>query len=235
MLHLSRAERSPRLSLRPVPGVDLVLDHGPIFPAEEWTFSPLAHRAYDVIVADPPWRFMAWSKKGVNQKSPGAHYETMRIEDIAALPVAELAAPAGALLLMWATSPMLPAQLEVMKSWGFVYNSQIIWRKIYQSGQIRMGTGYRIRGCHEIVIIGKRGKVPRAKTVRSIFDGVGRNRRPGEESQHSRKPTEFWPHVEPIFPGAKRWCELFSRQSTTLESGIRVEPWGNEVGKFDHG
>ncbi len=230
---LFKAEQSPRLSLRPVHGVDMALYLGPLFPAEAWTFSPLARRAYDVIVADPPWRFAHWSQKGLTKKSAGAHYETMRIEDIAAIPVAELAAPAGALLLMWATSPMLPAQLEVMKSWGFAYNSQIVWRKIYESGKIRMGTGYRVRGCHEIVIIGKRGKVPRARTVRSIFDGIGRNRRPGEESQHSRKPKEFWPHVEPIFPGARRWCELFSRESTTLESGIGVEPWGNEKGKFD--
>ena len=234
MLHLFKPERLPRLSLRPVPGVDMDLELGPLFPSGDWAFSPLAQRAYDVIVADPPWRFMAWSKKGVTKKSAGGHYATMRIEDIAALPVAELAAPAGALLLMWATGPMLPAQLDVMRSWGFAYNSQIIWRKIYESGKIRMGTGYRVRGCHEIVIVGKRGKVPRAKAVKSIFDGVGRNRRQGEVSQHSRKPKEFWPHVAPIFPGAKRWCELFSRESTILESGIGVEAWGNETGKFYH-
>lgn len=233
MLHLFKVERSSRLNLRPVPGVDMALDLGPLFPAEDWTFSPLAHRAYDVIVIDPPWRFMAWSKKGVTRKSAGAHYKTMTLDELAAMPVGELAAPAGALLLMWATIPMLPAQLEVMKSWGFAYNSQIIWRKVTASGKIRMTTGYRVRCCHEIVVVGKRGKVPRARTVRSVFDGTMKARGPGEVSQHSRKPPEFWPHVEPIFPGARRWCEIFSRKSTTLESGIAVEPWGDEVGKFD--
>ena len=60
---------------------------------------------YDVILADPPWRFRAWSKKG-DSRSAEHHYSTMRIEDICALAVGDLAAPNCALFL-WAVSPSL--------------------------------------------------------------------------------------------------------------------------------
>jgi N6-adenosine-specific RNA methylase IME4 len=234
MLHLnSSPQEGPRLNLRAVAGLDFIPLPGPLFPEDQWLFSPLDRRAYHVIVADPPWQFRAWSRKGVTQKSAGGHYQTMKIDEIAALPVGELGDPRGALLLMWATAPMMPAQIDVMRSWGFPYISQVVWRKVWPSGKLKMATGYRVRCCHEVVLVGRRGKVPRARTVRSVFDGVARNKLKGEESQHSRKPAEFWSHFAPIYPGATRWCELFSRSTATLPDGTCVDAWGDQMGKFD--
>lgn len=48
-------------------------------------------KKYSVILADPPWAFRAWSDKGKG-RSAEQHYPTMRLEDIKALPVADLAA-----------------------------------------------------------------------------------------------------------------------------------------------
>ena len=53
---------------------------------------------YNVIYADPPWRY---AQKGL-QGAAERHYPTMGIEELCALPVAELAAP-DSVLFLWAT------------------------------------------------------------------------------------------------------------------------------------
>jgi ParB-like chromosome segregation protein Spo0J len=57
-------------------------------------------RTYPVIYADPPWRFEAWSEGG-QLKAPEMQYPTMHPAEIAALPVADVAA-ADSVLFMWA-------------------------------------------------------------------------------------------------------------------------------------
>jgi N6-adenosine-specific RNA methylase IME4 len=63
-----------------------------------------------------------------------AHYPTVAIDDILALPVAELAAN-DAVLLLWATTPVLPQALAVM-GMAFEYKTNLVWVKD------RGGTGY---------------------------------------------------------------------------------------------
>ena len=46
---------------------------------------------FDLIMADPPWRFALRSKKG-EAKSADAQYDTMTLEEIKAMPVSALAA-----------------------------------------------------------------------------------------------------------------------------------------------
>ena len=52
---------------------------------------------YPIIYADPPWRYSAKKVQGAAEN----HYPTMSIEELCALPVAELAAKDSA-LFMWA-------------------------------------------------------------------------------------------------------------------------------------
>ena len=47
-------------------------------------------KKYQIIYADPPWSYKVYSKKGLG-RSAESHYPTMRIEDICALPVGDLA------------------------------------------------------------------------------------------------------------------------------------------------
>jgi N6-adenosine-specific RNA methylase IME4 len=54
----------------------------------EWPFEPLRMFGYDVIVADPPWRFKRWSETN-QSKGASSHYETMDIAAIKALPVGQ--------------------------------------------------------------------------------------------------------------------------------------------------
>ena len=44
---------------------------------------------YEIIYADPPWRYSAKKVQGAAEN----HYPTMSIDELCALPVAELAAP----------------------------------------------------------------------------------------------------------------------------------------------
>ena len=50
----------------------------------------MKQKKYNIIYADPPWAYKVWSKKGAG-RSAESHYPTMKIEDIKALPVGELA------------------------------------------------------------------------------------------------------------------------------------------------
>jgi N6-adenosine-specific RNA methylase IME4 len=79
--------------------------------------SPLSQH-YRVILADPPWTFATYSRKGKG-RSAEAHYDCMSLADIKALPVADWAAPHCALFL-WVTDTSLPHALEVIEAWGFV-------------------------------------------------------------------------------------------------------------------
>ena len=72
---------------------------------------------------------------------------------IAARDVPSIAAD-DCVLFLWATSPMLPQALEVMKAWGFAYVSGAVWVKD------RIGTGYWFRNRHELLLVGTRGNVP---------------------------------------------------------------------------
>lgn len=92
----------------------------------------------------------------------------MTVDEICALPIAELAAN-DAVLLLWATWPELfEAAPQVIAAWGFEYVTGFPWVKL--SGDPRRnlngdweykpqyGTGFWVRGCTEPVLVCKRGK-----------------------------------------------------------------------------
>jgi len=182
-----------------------------------WPFEPLTPLSYDVLVVDPPWSYDRWSD--TNQKKGAAdQYDTMDTDAIASLPVGSLAR-GDTLLLLWACGCMLPQALKVMSAWGFVFKSEIVWRKVFPSGKPRMGTGYRVRTMHEPILVGVIGH-PQHRAFPSIFDGIAR--------EHSRKPDELYDLVGSSTPLAIRRADLFSRETRPGFVG-----WGNEHGKFD--
>lgn len=175
-----------------------------------WPFGDLAPQSYDVIMADPPWEWHAWSEYGL-EKSPEAQYDTMDIEAIKALPVADLARE-NCLLWLWATQTMLDQQIEVLRVWGFTFKTAGAWNKR------RWGPGYIWRSKAEFILIGTRGE-PKAngKGVPNYIEESAR--------QHSRKPDGAYSMVEEMLPDARR-CSLFERP-------VRYgwEGWGHEYGK----
>ncbi|HEY1309888.1 MAG TPA: MT-A70 family methyltransferase [Pseudolabrys sp.] len=198
-----------------------------------WPFGALRPFSFDLVVADPAWPWETYSAKG-QEKSPEAQYQTMSLDDIAALPIGDLLAPGGA-LICWATWPLV-ATGEVqrcMTGWGLPPVTGGAWGKRTASGKLRWGTGYRNRSLCEPYFI---AALPGAPVVNGrkfpnlietmvdeleavSFDGLAR--------EHSRKPDEFYTLLEALSPGARR-LELYSRVTRQGWAGF-----GNEATKFD--
>lgn len=172
---------------------------------------------FDLIMADPPWHYEMRSEKG-EAKSPQAHYRTMTIDAIKALPVEALAAR-DCLLWLWAVGPMLPEALQVMTAWGFQFKTQGEWAKVTKNGKQPIGLGYILRNAGEPFLIATRGAPKTTRGVRNVIFGVAR--------EHSRKPVEAFAAAEKLMPHAQR-LELFSRE---VRQGWTS--WGDEVGKFE--
>ncbi len=191
-----------------------------LFPATAmpgWPWGDLEPHAYDLIMIDPPWRFEFRSDEGEG-KSAQAHYRTMELDEIKALPVRLLAKP-DCLLWLWATAPMLPQQLEVLDAWGFAYKSEGVWVKTTVNDKLSFGIGYYFRGAHEPIILAGVGSPQVTHGVRSVVMGLAR--------EHSRKPDSAYTAAEQLMPGARR-ADLFSRQRRK-----GWDSWGDQAGKFD--
>ncbi len=168
---------------------------------------------YDIICADPPWRFRSNSKARPGRNA-WRHYPVMNNDEIAAMPITDMVGK-DALLFMWATVPHLPECIDVLTSWGFQYKSSMVWVKQ------RIGTGYWVRNRHEYVLVGRRGKFAcpsPAPFNDSILDGAQR--------EHSRKPESLQKRIEEVWPETKK-IELFARAERQ-----GWDTWGNEVGHF---
>lgn len=159
---------------------------------------------YRVIYADPPWDY---DNSGFDQ-SAAHHYPTMTVDEIAALPVGDLAAE-PAVLYMWATVPLLPEAIRVMEAWGFEYKTHRVWVKDRAPGVGWWGKTY-----HELLLIGAaNGNYHPAEKLSSVVEApVGR---------HSRKPDVFRQDIERVHDGP--YIELFAR-----EAASGWESWGNE-------
>ena len=195
-------------------------------------FTDLPRNHYGAIVADPPWRFEVWSGETAVQAreskstylSSRVHYQTMTMEDIARLPVADLAADDCALFL-WVCWPTLPEALDIIKAWDFTYKTcGFCWNKgnslplFPDDFKPKMGLGYWTRANSEVCLLATRGKPKRLNAdVRQVIQAPLR--------QHSRKPDETYARIERLVDGP--YLDLFSR-----EGRDGWDAWGAETGKF---
>lgn len=165
---------------------------------------------FEIIVADPPWSFTSNSHESPG-KNARRHYPCMNLDEIANLPVKEIAAR-DSLLFLWTTVPFALLSARVIEAWGFTYKSQLAWVKE------RLGTGFWARNRHEIVYICRRGKFPCPKGA--LFqDSVIQ----GGQRRHSRKPDYLMDRLDEAYPGANK-IELFARD---IRSGWHS--WGDEL------
>ena len=164
-----------------------------------------ANDRYDVIYADPPWRYdfaPTRSRKIENQ------YPTMTTEEICKLSVPSAT---NAVLYLWATAPKLIDALRVLHAWGFTYKTHAVWDKE------SMGMGYWFRNLHELLLVGVKGKMsPPESTLRisSVYEE--------KRGKHSKKPEYFYKVLEDSYPELNK-IELFSRNKRS-----NWAHWGNE-------
>jgi N6-adenosine-specific RNA methylase IME4 len=131
-------------------------------------------------------------------------YPTMTLEQIMELPVSQLALPKSHLYL-WVPNALIVEGIEVMRRWGFIYKTNLIWYKIRKDGGFDgRGVGFYFRNVTEMILFGIRG---------SLRTGTGGRRQTNiivsRKREHSRKPDELYAIIEKCSPGP--FLELFAR------------------------
>jgi N6-adenosine-specific RNA methylase IME4 len=160
---------------------------------------------YKTILADPPWRFTNRTGKMAPEHRRLSRYNTMTMSDIAGLPLAEITAETAHLYL-WVPNALLPEGIEILRTWGFEYKSNIVWHKIRKDGgSDGRGVGFYFRNVTELVLFGVKGK-----GARTLAPGRRQvNMLQTRKREHSRKPDELYEIIEACSPGP--YFELFAR------------------------
>ena len=152
------------------------------------------------IYLDPPWSI------------PGASvlpYQTMAPEELAQLPVMELAAP-RCHLHIWAGNGFLFEAEEVIRAWGFRPVSSFVWVTRPP------GRGNYWRDAHSILLTAVRGRDDRFddRSLRSWIEAP--------RGRHSEKPDEVRDLIAKASPAPR--VELFARKTSPGWYG-----WGHEI------
>ena len=174
-----------------------------------------AKNGYQVIYADPPWRYSAYS--GRAKGSAESHSPTMDPAALRALPVGALAHEDCALFL-WVTMPCLQEGLLLLEAWGFSYKTgAFVWvKQNRRADSLFMGLGSWTRSNAELCLLAVRGRPRRrdAGVRQIILSHVG---------EHSRKPEAARERILQLMGDVPR-IELFAR-----ERAEGWDVWGNEV------
>ena len=166
---------------------------------------------YSVIVIDPPWPYARIGYKNKQLTPIPDCYPLMDLSDIAALPIAGLAAE-HCHLFLWATQKHLRRAFTLIEDWGFTYRRMMVWHKEPQGVQL---PGLPDYNC-EFILHGSRGR-PQWEDVKK-FKLCFTARR----GRHSEKPAEFYQLLERVTPPPR--IDLFARKR---HRGF--DAWDNEV------
>ena len=174
---------------------------------------------YKTIVADPPWAYKTrmrasggsghYGDPGVKLVSvPFDEYPMMSVDEIAALPVRELAED-DAHLYLWTTQTFLRDTYRVLDAWGFKQGALLVWSKPPKG----------VCGTYvcsvEFCIFARRGSLQHKRRQLGTCYQWPR-------SAHSAKPEAFQDMVESVSPGP--YLELFARRTR-----LGWHTWGNEA------
>lgn len=155
--------------------------------------------SFRVLCADPPWSF--------GDKLPGAsrgaekNYGVLSIDEICAFEIPPM--EPDAYLFMWRVSSQVEEAYRVVRAWGFVPKSEIVWQKLTPLGKPWFGMGRHVRASYETAIVAVRGRPkPLSRSIRSTFSA--------KAGRHSEKPEAFYDLVEQLAGGP--YAELFARR-----------------------
>ena len=177
--------------------------------------------SFGVILADLQWRFANRTGKVAPEHQRLMRYPTMALEEIQALPVAQVASQRSHLYL-WVPNALLAAGLSVMQSWGFTYKTNIVWVKVRKDGgPDGRGVGFYYRNVTELCLFGTRGSLRTLPPARRQVNIL-----PTRKREHSRKPDELYDVIEQCSPGP--YLELFARYRRP-----GWMQWGNQLEVLD--
>ncbi|MFH1997650.1 MAG: MT-A70 family methyltransferase [Patescibacteria group bacterium] len=174
-------------------------------PKENETEILLPEGTYQVILADPPWKY---NNTGFEMSAENK-YPTMSVDDI--LNEIKFKTTENAILFMWVTSPMLEEGLKLVNGWGFQYKTNFVWIKKNHTA------GFYVFGQHELLLIAVKGNkmLPTGEKFKSIITG--------DNNKHSKKPESVYEIIEKMYPNHK-YLELFARNTRE-----KWESFGNEL------
>lgn len=171
---------------------------------------------FSTVLADPPWQFTNRTGKMAPEHRRLSRYSTMTVKEIMELPIAALVQD-KAHLYLWVPNALILEGLQVMKSWGFEYKTNIVWFKVRRDGgPDGRGVGFYFRNVTELVLFGVRGRMRTLAPGRRQVNLVRTRKR-----EHSRKPDELYKIIESCSPGP--YLELFARGKIKNWTS-----WGNE-------
>ncbi|MDR1982269.1 MAG: hypothetical protein LBQ08_00505 [Holosporaceae bacterium] len=175
-------------------------------------------RKFKTILADPPWQFQNRTGKMAPEHKRLHRYPTMKLEEIMALPVSEVA-DSRCHLYLWTPNALLSEGLKVLEAWGFEYKTNIVWEKVRKDGEPDgRGVGFYFRNVTELLLFGTRGN--HVRTLDPARSQVNLIR--SQKREHSRKPDEIIELIEKCSDAP--FLELFARgnrNNWTL--------WGNQA------
>lgn len=164
---------------------------------------------YRTIVVDPPWAYpegfgIGRVPKGTTNdgRRKPLPFPAMTVEQICALPIAEMAED-DAHLYLWTTNRYLPESFRVVSAWGFRYSAPLIWCKL----PIGSSFGGTFTPSAEFVIFARRGTLRHLQRGKQQWFRWPRN----GAGRHSQKPDAFLDLVEQVSPGP--YAELFARRA----------------------
>lgn len=160
---------------------------------------------YATIVADPPWDHSdgwppftpRWNPSDEARGRRRLAYSVMAVEEITALPVADLAGP-NAHLYLWTTNRYIEAAYDIARAWGFRPSQLLTWCKAPKG----IGPGGAFAQTTEHVLFARRGKLAPQERANSTWFAAKRG-------APSAKPAAFLDLVERVSPGPR--IELFAR------------------------
>ena len=172
---------------------------------------------FGTILADPPWRFINRTGRVAPEYRRLPRYESLSFDEIAAMPVGELALE-NSHLYLWVPNALIKEGLKVMEQWGFEYKTNIVWYKTRKDGgPDGRGVGFYFRNVTEMVLFGVRGSTRTLRPGRTQVNILISRKR-----EHSRKPDELYDVIEQCSPGP--YIELFARHGR--RGWVQ---WGNEA------
>lgn len=219
---IQRAAKDADISARRQAHADRSMDGGRI---EDLGRLALSGFRAGCIGADPQWKFLTRSAEG-DGRSANVHYKTEEVDKIKNIPVGELLADDGA-LLMWTVDWCPQDALDLIAHYGLRHiTTAYTWVKTLASGQqvdpvlasqrnFHMGQGYWTRANPEQCWLATKGNPVRLHAdVRQLIIAP--------VMEHSRKPDEWLERTERLVGGP--YLELNARR---LRKGWMS--WGDEL------
>lgn len=177
-------------------------------------------KRYRVLYIDPPWYYYGgYNRRRIKIRPP---YPTMKFEELASLPIREIA-DNNCALFMWATGPQMNQAIHLIERWGFHFTTvAFVWIKTTsKANTIRYTPAYWTMANAEYLLFAKKGRPKRnqANVKQILFAPLGK--------LHSAKPPIVRDRIVDLVKDGPR-LEVFARTKAPGWDAI-----GNEIDGLD--